>query len=309
MADEQPKDNQPNTEEVQANNDALEKHWEGDFKEEDLKIPYKRTEDDEDRKDSDPKSKDAKEEDKSEDNEPAPSQEDIEEPESVVTLQDPGDYQPQDYSFEIEVDGKTHKVESVEQAEKLAEDNAEKLSAKQIMQLMTKATKMELKSDRDKDDWQKQKDAYDSQVNEQTERNENVENIAKAVTYLEDKGLLLKVPDELREANWNDPEVAKNEAVAQQIELLNYFTKENNARVKAGLPPFGSIIDAFNAWKLENGDKLREQEDKRREEGEARRAASARVSGVSPANQGVYVPKGISVGRTLNFRNGADWED
>lgn len=300
MADEQ---KAPTEEQVKAANAAEEAKWQGDFDEDSLKVPYKReAPKEEEKKEEKPadESKEAKKEPKVEYEEPAP----------VITTQDPGDYQPQDYSFEIEVDGKTHKVESVDQAEKLADEFAEKLSAKQIMQLMTKASKMELNSDRDKATWQKDKDAYDKQVDEQNARMENVENIANGMAYLEGKKLLLAVPPELRDANWNDPEVAKNEAVAEQLELLNYYTTENKAREKAKLPPFGSIIDAFNAWKLENGDKHREQEEERRAAGEQRKAASARVAGVSSAPQTGYVPKGIAVGNPNVLRRGASvWDD
>jgi hypothetical protein len=47
----------------------------------------------------------------------------VSEPAPLVTVQDPGEYTPADYSFEVTLkDGKTVKVASAEEADKIAED-------------------------------------------------------------------------------------------------------------------------------------------------------------------------------------------
>src|ERR1044072_3119472 len=91
----------PTEEQVKAANEAEFKKWEGDFDPETLKVPYSRDElDDDDKKnpDEDPKSgKDA--------NGPEDDPEEIDDvysdPEPAVTVEDPGEYSPADYSFEV----------------------------------------------------------------------------------------------------------------------------------------------------------------------------------------------------------------
>src|ERR1700760_1840899 len=120
MDDDKP--TQVTDEEVKDANEAEQQKWEGDFKEEDLKIPYKR-EEVENKKD------DIKDEPIVEDD-----SEEIEEyadPEPIITAEDPGEFVAKDYSFEVELEGKKHTIKDPEQAEKFMEDNADKFSAAQ----------------------------------------------------------------------------------------------------------------------------------------------------------------------------------
>jgi len=298
MADDQA---QPTEEQVKAANEAEFKSWDGDFKEEDLVIPYKR-ESSEEKKADEP----AKDEAKAD--EPVVEEEVYADPEPVVTLEDPGDFTPNDYSFEIIIDGKAHKVSSVDDAEKLAQENAENLDAKQIITLMSKATRIDIKTERDKEEWQKSKDAYTKQVEAQNERQSTVDNLANEFEYLVSEGALPAVAAEYKGADWSDPEVAKQPGVKEQIELLNYMVKTNQKRAKANIKPITSVVDAFNAMQADKGRKT--EADTTKAAGEARKAAGARVASVSAAQQGSYVPKGIAVGDPNKLkRSEAIWDN
>ena len=297
-------DNKPTEEQVKAANEQEKAKWEDDFDQDQLIIPVSREET------ADDEAKDDAADDDKEEKDDAPVEDEAEysEPEPVVTVEDPGEYQPKDYSFEIEIKGKTHKVETADDAEKLAEEFAEELTAKQLLTLISKGSKIDLKQERDRDEWESKKEKYDSQLAEQKAREENVANIGAEMEYLVGKGLVPAVPKEYVDADWSDPEVAKQPGVKEQIALLNYMVKENQVRAKAGIKLLTSVVDAYNSWKLDNAEKQKDEE--KRQAGEARRAAGARIAGSSPAPQTPYVPQGIAVGNPNVFkRDQAMWDN
>lgn len=290
MDDDKP--TQLTEEEIKAANDAETKKWEGDFKEEDLKIPYKREESNE---------------------EPEPDEEledpqEYSEPEPVVTVQDPGEYIPKDYSFDVELEGKKHSINTPEEAEKFMEDNADKFTAAQILTVIKKSQKMENNLERDKEKWETDKATFEEQTATENQRQETINNFASEFEYLVGKGLLPEVSKALKDADWNDPEVAKQPGVKDHLKILNYLVKENAVRAKSGVKPITSIVDAYNAWKLDLTTK--ETETARKEAGEARRAASARIAGVSSAPSSPLIPKGIAVGNPRAFdKSAAIWDN
>lgn len=288
MADNPQAPSEEQLAQVRAQEDA---RWQDDFPEEQLQVPYKREE------------TDAKGADKT-----AEEDEQHSEPVSVVTTEDPGEYKPADYSFEVTLkDGKTVKVSTPEEAEKIADDPDNFETPKQLMDFINKQNKMVRNLDRDYDKWESQKKTYDEQVATEKERQETVQNLANGFEYLIAKGLMPKIDPADAVADWSNPEIAKHAGVKEHIELINYMTKENEARQKAGIPVLSSALDAYNAWKLENAGKQEEEE--RKTAGEQRRAAGARVAPVSSGSTGAYVPKGISVGRVMPQRSAAIWED
>jgi hypothetical protein len=175
------------------------------------------------------------------------------------------------------------------------------------MQFITKANKMQRNLDRDFEKWESEKKLHDAQVAEQAERDKTVQTLASGFEYLITKGLMPAIDPADANADWSNPEVAKHPGVKEQVALINYMTKENAQREKAGIPLLTSALDAYNAWQLDSG--RRQQEREQRAAGEARRAAGARVAGVSASAQAPFVPKGISVGRVIPMRGGANWED
>lgn len=264
---------------------------------EDLIVPYSREEAD---------VPETTEEDTSGDSDAdADVEEDTTEPTSVVTAQDPGEYQPKDYSFDIEIAGKIHHVDSAEKAAELGEEFAEEMNAKQIFALINKGSKIEVKQDRDKEEWEKQKKLFDGQVAVDAERQQVINGVANEMEYLVGKNKLPKVAKEFLTADWANPEVAKQPGVKEQLALLHYMTKENAIRAKAGIKPFGPV-DAFNAMQNDETEKTRAVNNRRA--GEARKAASSRVAATAPASSAPYIPAGIAVGRTGVFdRGNVDW--
>ncbi len=321
MADDK-QDDKPTPEQIETANQAEAARWQGDFKEEDLTIPYKREDADgkNDKSDDDtsdksgdadiPKGNDTSEKDGNDDTDqytdPAP----------ILTVDDPGDYQPADYSFEVTLaGGKTVKVTSPDEADKLADDPDNFETPKQLNDFLKKSLTMQHKLDRDYEKWEAQKKTFTEQLETETQRREAVDTIASEMSYLVDKGMMPKVDKQYIDADWSDPEVAKQPGVKEQIELLQYMVKENESRAKAKIKPLSSILDAYNAWQLDAKHQKEEADRKKAEEehkaaGEARKQAGARVAGVSPSSQGTYTPKGIAVGNPNVFKRGAaQWED
>lgn len=300
-------DNKPTEEQIKQHNEEVAKHWEGDFSEEELAIPYKRENQDGSEDKDKPESKGDDNNDTVEEAEDT-EVEDYTEPTPVVTVEDPGEYKAADYSFEaVLADGKTVKISTPEEAEKLSEDADNFKTPKQLLDFITKTTTMKNRLDKDHDKWKEQKDTFESQSAEEQARQDTVNTVANEITYLVGKGKLPKVAPEYANANWNDPEVAKQSGVKEQVALLNYMTKENAIRAKAGIKPFGPV-DALTAMQSDEKEQTRIQVAK--DAGEARKAAGAKVAGVSPTQTGAYVPKGIAVGNPNAFKRGqAVWDN
>jgi len=290
----------PTEEQVKAANEAEQAKWQGDFKEDDLTIPYKREEAEEEQ--PKPPVKDNTQDDDEEEVAYA-------DPTPVVTVEDPGDFTPEDYSFEVTLkDGKTVKVATPEEAEKLADDPDNFETPKQLMDFINKQNKMNRNLDRDRERWETQKKTYEEQTQTEQQRLETVNNMASEMDYLVSKNLMPAIEKKYLDADWSDPEIAKQPGVKEQIELLKYMVKENELRLKSKVKPLTSMVDAYNAWKLDTNSKKAEEE--HRAAGEARKVAGARVAGVSPAQQGTYVPKGIAVGNPNVLKRGAAvWDD
>jgi hypothetical protein len=244
-------------------------------------------------------SDDTEDEEESDDEEEAPDEE-YTDPVTPVAVEDPGEYQPKDYSFEIEVDGKTVKITSPEESAEFAEKNAEKLGAAQLVKLMTNTTKMSSGLERDKEAHEQAKAKFEEQQQYAAAQQQSIQNIAGEVEYLVSRGKLPPVDRKYRNADWSDPLVASQPGVREQVELLTYMRTENEARIKAGLQPLTSALDAFNAWSLE--DKNTQAKETRKKQSQARKKAGSRVSGTSPSPVNI-APKGISVGRTLNLND------
>lgn len=285
--------------------------WSGDFDERDLTIPYKREEDE--AKDKSSTSEDSTDENGETNDDNTDVTETYADPEPVVTTQDPGDYQPADYSFEVtNKDGKTIKISTPEEAENFADDDENFQTARDLKNFLSKSGKMETKLDRDYEKWEQQKQTYDQQVQTEQERTQTVQSLTSGFEYLISKGLMPAINPSDATKPWLDPEtgrpteIASHPGVKEQIELINYMVKENEARTKAGVPVLTNALDAHNAWKLETGQQVADQE--QQQASQRRKSAGARVAATSPNNQQPYVPKGIAVGRSDIFRRGGQSE-
>lgn len=305
----------PTEEQVKAANEAEDAKWQGDFKDEDLAVPYKREADNDDKDEENSDEADNDDSDKESDVEDTQAEQQPVVTESVVTVEDPGEYKPADHSFEVTLaDGKSHKISTVEEAEKLAEDADNFETPKQLLDFIRKSEKMERQLDKDYEKWEAQHETFTIQLETETQRREQVDSYVGEFSYLVGKGLLPKISAEDANADWVDAktgrrtEVASHPGVKEQMALLDYMEKENGIRKEAGIKPLSSIVDAFNAWQLDTGRQKDEADTKAA--GEARKAAASRVASVSPAAQpGVTAPKGIAVGRVMPQRGAAMWDD
>lgn len=225
--------------------------------------------------------------------------------EPTVTVEDPGKYEPEDYSFEVNVydaegkNGRRKIINSIDEWEQLLETEPNLGSSLAVNKAFREAQNMESSLKTDKSDWEKKKEAFNEQKKLADAQWAETERTAKEITYLVSKGKLPKVDAKYANANWSDPQVAKQPGVKEQVALLKYQMKENAERNKLGLSPM-SVLDAFNALQneeLEKGDKKQ-----KKEAGEKRKEAGAKVAGASSAPS-AGAPKGVAVGRGGSLRD------
>lgn len=245
-----------------------------------------------------------------------PDDEAVAEPETEVTyIEDPGEFVPKDYSFEVttfDSEGKkpkTTKVTSIEQWEELLEKEPNLGSSLAVNKAFRQAQKMESGIERDRQDWEKDKQEYDQAVENQKQVDERNTNIFNEMSYLIEKGDLPKLTAEERDKlDWSDQSVIKaHPNIKPHAELLAFMRTENAARIKAGLQPLNSALDAYNAMQLDT----RRSADvaAKQRAGEARKAAGARVSSGNSTPLSAEQPKGIAVGRVGDLsRLGQNWQ-
>lgn len=268
-----------------------------DLKPEDLVIPYSRSVVDE--------AVDDKKDEEVEEEVTPPVQE-----EQIEYVPDPGDFVPKDYSFEVTTyddEGnkpKAHKIASVEDWDRLMEEEPNFGSGAAMTKAMRLANKMEINGENDKAAWEAKKADYDAVATADSARAEKIQGWTKEMDYLVGKGLLPKVAKEYKDAVW-EGEALKDEGVKAQVELLRFMDKENKLRAKAGIKQMESVVDVLNAMQAEKGTKPPKADDKA--EGKARQAASARVASGAAAPVGQQ-PKGISVGHGGSLDQlGSNW--
>lgn len=238
--------------------------------------------------------KDTNTDDDKDDVEPTPA------PELAVTVEDPGEFVPNDYSFEAityDEDGKNakvNKIESVEEWDKLLAEDPNFGSGAALLKAERQANKMSSNLERDKTKHEEKKAQFEAQKQEADNRLAAAQTMESEIEYLTNEKLLPPVDAKFKDADWSDKEVAKQPGVKERISLLNHMRDENNRRAKNGLRPVSSVIDAYSSWKL--ADSAKQGADAKIAAGNARKAAGARVASGSPSAMN-SVPAGLSVGR------------
>lgn len=216
-------------------------------------------------------------------------------------LDDPGEFVPGDHSFEVVIydeegaNGETVKITSEDQFDKLLKEGKNFGNAAALMRANRQVDRMGAKTEADKTTWETAKADYDKQQETLAQQSQQLTQMANELNYLVSKGKLPKVASKYQEADWSDPEVAKQPGVKEQIEVLDYMKKENQARRKAGLGDIGPSA-AYAEMKMERADTAAKTADK--QAGEARKQASGRVAATTPAPV-TTAPKGVSVGRSF----------
>lgn len=218
-------------------------------------------------------------------------------------IEDPGEFQSNDYSFEVTVldaDGnkpKTVKVTNIEQWEELLDSEPNLGSSLAVNKAFRQAQKMESGTESDRKAWEEAKAEYDKAVENEALFEQRNSQIFNEMQYMINRGNLPKLTqEESNSLDWSDKAViAAHPNIKPHNELLTFMRTENLTRLKAGLAPLNSALDAYNAMQL---DTRRQQEvNNKRERGEARKEAGARISGTSSAPISSNAPKGVAVGR------------
>lgn len=218
------------------------------------------------------------------------------------TVDDPGEFVPGDYTFEVTVyddqgaNPKVHKIANLDQWDALLETEPNLGSSAAVLRAERAAQKMDRGIERDRSVWETRKAEYDEAVKQQQEIDSRTIQWQSELDYLVGKGELPPMPAEFHvsKANWKDPNVAKQPAVKAQLELLDYFKKENEIRVKAGLTPMTSLLDAYNGFARERDAAAVKQN--RTQAATDRKAAGARVASSSP-RPATSAPRGVAIGR------------
>ncbi len=176
-------------------------------------------------------------------------------PEPAPVAADPGDFQPGDYSFEVETtDGKTVKISTPEDAESFASrlDNEEGLiNASQFLNFNRKTAAMDIGIAADKKAYDAAQVVYKEAAAEEQVRTDSLAQWGRELEYLRGQDELPPLKPELNSADWTDAEVAKDPGVAATVELLSWMDSENNRRIDAGLSPITSVLDAHAAMQLQ----------------------------------------------------------
>lgn len=217
--------------------------------------------------------------------------------------EDPGNFKPGDYSFEIKTaDGKTHKLSTPEDVDAFAatlDDNPESITASQFALFNRKAVVMEQGIASDKKVYETDKGEFDKQTALTETRETQLKQWNNEINYLSTEGKLPEISVANNKADWSDPEVAKDPAVAARLDLLEWMSTENEKRMLAGLEPMTSMVDAFNNRRLEQIDS-QDEEDKKSDTADRRRRGG-KVGGNAPyspeaAPKNSIVGKGGSLG-------------
>lgn len=232
-----------------------------------------------------------------------PVEEEEETEEEIVTdqptVEDPGVFTPTDHSFDVDVfddEGKklkTVKISTVDEWDKLLDDEPNLGSSSALLKAQRLATKMETALEREKTEYDKKKAEYDEAQEADKARTEQLNTWSNEIEYLVERGDLPKVAKEYVDADWSDDEVKKQPGVKEQLELLAYINKENKARAKAGIKPINSMVDGFNAWQRDSMVKKPKVDP-----GRLRQQAGAKVSGASVTGKPTSgMPEGLMIGR------------
>lgn len=197
----------------------------------------------------------------------------------TTLVEDPGDFKPNDYSFDVTLaDGTTLKIEKPEDIKNIPKD-ADFGSPDKFFEVQAAYNRMVSGIDADKRQYEADKKTYDDQQASIQSAEDTIANWDKELNYLQTKGKLPAVPTQYANADWRDPEVAKQPGVKERVEIYNYMVEENKAREAAGLPPMKSMLEAFNQMQVNSYEQKATEQQQR--QNETRRQRGAMVGGQS----------------------------
>lgn len=203
---------------------------------------------------------------------------DFEADQPAPELKDPGEFEPQDYSFEVELaDGKTFEIKKPDDIKKLPKD-ADFGTPQNLIEFQASYNKMVSGIESDKQAHEEATEEYKAQKEAIDKRQDFIIQTNAGLKYLQNQGLLPKTTSEQEAMNWADPEVQKQDGIKESVEVIEYMVKETEDRQKLGLPGM-TILDAFNNLQSK---KLQEQiTSGKKKSADARKKAGAKVAGAS----------------------------
>lgn len=228
--------------------------------------------------------------------------------EDEETPEDPGEFKPNDYSFEvITTDGKKHKIKTPEDADALTDlldENPDLINARSLMEFIRKTSRMEAGIEADKKAYEAKKEEFDTVKEQQEIRDKTLISINNGMLYLQQKGMLEAVPAEYDNATTNWEEHTDIPAIKQRLDILKYMENENKSRMDVGLEPSFDVIAAYNAMQLEEMKTQKKTEES--SETKKRQAKGAKVGSTAPYSQ-TNVGKGEIVGEGGSINELYDW--
>ena len=233
---------------------------------------------------------------------PAPPVENtVTEPPRVEPVADPGDvFTPQkDYSFDVTLaDGTVIKITKPDDIDNLPQD-ADFGTPANLMKAQAALNRMTTGLDQEQRDWEAKKESYQEQKAQTEAAEARVTTMIAEINYLETKGKLPPVDKQYENADWSNPEVAKQPGVKERIDLINYRDAENKQRVALGLSPM-SILEAH--LQMQTDAAVQAENAKKKQDGDARKARGAMVGG-SGASTVPNTPEGYMVGTVQDPRS------
>lgn len=232
----------------------------------------------------------------------APAPEQAQAPEPAPQLVDPGEFVPNDYSFDITLaDGSVVKINTPEDIENLGAD-VEFASASDLIKTQANYSRMLTGIERDKAAYDTEKATYDTAQEQVKQQEQFISGIESGMNYLESSSDLPAVPAQYENADWSDPEVAKQPGVKERVAIIEYMATENARRDKAGVPRLTSVLDAHNAMQLKT---MREAATVKSDAAKAAtKARGSMVGGESSSSQGgANIPDNMIVGPGGSIRD------
>lgn len=196
----------------------------------------------------------------------------------VPQITDPGEFQPQDYSFELTLaDGTKHTITKPEDIDNLPEQ-PEFASIKDHTQFINNYSRMVNGIDADKRQWENDTKAWNETQESVKAQEEYFSQVDSSMKYLEQSGKLPAVPPQYVEADWSDPEVQKQPGVKERVEIIEYMAKENAKRDALGLPKM-DVLSAHSEMRNKQYEEQQATQGKAR--ADHRKKQGAMVTGAS----------------------------
>lgn len=217
-------------------------------------------------------------------------------PEPIAKPEEPTN----NYGFDVTLaDGTTLRINSPEDIKQLDKD-VDFGTPANFLEMQANYTKMVNGLEADKKKFEEESKAFESQEQARQAEEQQIQTLVSEIDYLVAKGLLPKPDDKFSNADWSkDAEAQKDAGVKEQLALIDYRIKENEARAKAGLPPMG-IVDAYNQRKIEMFEQQQTEEKTRRND--LTKAKGSMVHEPSPAPQN-NIPDDMMVGEGGDVRS------